>query len=290
VFKNKQGEDDEVVRNKARLATQGYSQVEGRDFGETFVHVACLEAIRILLAFVTSKGFKLYQIDVKSAFLNAVIFEEVFVEQPPGFENPKYLIHVYKLSKALYGLKQALRAWYARLKFFLLEHWYVMGSVDKTLFTLKHGNDFFTCSDIRGWYHFRWLFSLSCVKFSGNGGELVPDVHDGRTNLFLGIQVKQTKEGTFVHQAKYAKDMIKKFAMADAKPVSTPISTMTALDPDEDGEAVDQREYRSMIGSLLYLTATRLDIQFTVCLCACFQASPHTSHHQAVQRIFKYIK
>jgi hypothetical protein len=101
--------------------------------------------------------------------------------------------------------------------------------------------------------------------------------------FFLGIQVKQTKEGTFVHQAKYTKDLIKKFVMADAKSVSTPISTMTGLDPDEDGEAVDQREYRIMIGSLLYLMMTRSDIQFIVCLCACFQAFPRTSHCQAVQ-------
>jgi hypothetical protein len=130
------------VRNKAHLVAQGYSQVEGLDFGETFAHVACLEAIRILLAFATSKGFKLYQIDVKSAFLNCVIQEEVYVRQPLGFENPKYPDRVYKLSKALYGLKKAPRAWYARLKTFLLEHGYIMGSVDKTLFTLNHGTEF----------------------------------------------------------------------------------------------------------------------------------------------------
>jgi hypothetical protein len=130
------------VRNKARLVAQGFSQVEGLDFGETFVPVARLEAIRILLAFATSKGFKLYQMDVKSAFLNGVIQQEVFVRQPPGFKNPKYPNRVYKLSKALYGLKQAPRAWYARLKTFLLEHGYVMGSVGKTLFTLNHVTDF----------------------------------------------------------------------------------------------------------------------------------------------------
>jgi hypothetical protein len=112
-FKNKQGEDGEVVRNKARLIAQGYSQVEGLDFGETFAPVARLGDIRILLAFATYKRLKLYQMDVKSAFL-----------------------------KGLYGFKQALRAWYARLKIFLLEHGYVMGSVDKTLFTLNHGTDF----------------------------------------------------------------------------------------------------------------------------------------------------
>jgi hypothetical protein len=115
------------VRNKARLVAQGFSQVEGLDFGETFAPIACLEAIRILLAFAISKGFKLYQMDVKSAFLNSVIQEEVFVRQPLVFENPKYPNTMYKFSKALYELKQALLAWYARLKTFLLEHGYVMG-------------------------------------------------------------------------------------------------------------------------------------------------------------------
>jgi hypothetical protein len=142
VFKNKQGEDGGVVRNKACLVAQGYSQVEGLDFGETFAPVAHLETIRILLAFAASKGFKLYQMDVKRAFLHGVIHEEVYVRQPPGFESPKYPYRVYKVSNALYGLKQALRAWYARLKMFLLEHEYVIGSVDKILFTLNHGTDF----------------------------------------------------------------------------------------------------------------------------------------------------
>jgi hypothetical protein len=127
VFKNKQGKDGEVVRNKARLVAQGFSQVERLDFGEIIAPIARLEVIRILLAFVTSKGFKLYQMDVKSAFLIGVIQEEVFVRQSPGFENPKYPNRVYKLSKALYGLKQIPWAWYARLKTFLLEHGYVMG-------------------------------------------------------------------------------------------------------------------------------------------------------------------
>jgi hypothetical protein len=117
------------VRNKARLVVQGHSQVEGLDFGETFALVARLEAIKILLAFAASKGFKLYQMKVKSAFLNGVIQEEMYVRQAPSFESPKYPDRVYKLSKALYGLKQAPRAWYARLKMFLLEHGYVMGSV-----------------------------------------------------------------------------------------------------------------------------------------------------------------
>jgi hypothetical protein len=116
--------------------------VEGLDFGETFTPVARSKAIRILLAFAAFKGFKLYQMDVQNAFLNGVIQEEVYVRQPLGFENPKYPNIVFKLLKALYGLKQASWAWYARFKTFLLDHGYVMGSVDKTFFTLKHDNDF----------------------------------------------------------------------------------------------------------------------------------------------------
>jgi hypothetical protein len=130
------------VRNKARLVAQGYSQVEGLDFGKTFAPVARLEAIRILLAFVASKGFKLYQVDMKSAFLNDVIQEEVYVSQRPGFESPKYRDRVYKILKALYELNQAPWTWYVRLKTFLLEHGYVMQIVDKTLFTLNHDTDF----------------------------------------------------------------------------------------------------------------------------------------------------
>jgi len=141
VFKNKQGENGLVVRNKARLVAQGFCQKEGIDYEEIFAPVARLEAIRILLAFAASKGFKLFHMDVKSAFLNGFIEEEVYVRRPPGFENPKHPDRVFKLQKALYGLKQAPRAWYARLKTFLLEQGFEMGSVDKTLFLLRQGND-----------------------------------------------------------------------------------------------------------------------------------------------------
>jgi hypothetical protein len=208
--------------------------------------------------------------DVKSAFLNGVIQEEVYVRQPPGFESPKYPDRVYKLSKALYALKQALRAWYARLKTFLLEHGYIMGSVDKTLFTLNHGTDFL----------FVQIY-VDDIIFGGSSHTLMSRFQKmmesefqmsmmGELTFFLGIQVKQTKQGTFMHQAKYTKDLMKKFNMAELKSVSTPMSSAASLGPDEDGEVVDQREYRSMIGSLMYLTATQTDIQFTVGLCACF--------------------
>ncbi|WVZ64319.1 hypothetical protein U9M48_013858 [Paspalum notatum var. saurae] len=247
----------------------GVSSKEGIDYEETFAPVARLEAIRILLAFAGSKGFKLQQMDVKSASLNGFIEEEVYVRQPPGFESARFPDRVYKLRKAFYGLKQAPRAWYARLKSFLLKSGFVMGSVDKTLFLLSRGGDTLIVQ-----------IYVDDIIFGGSSHAL----------FFLGLQIKQGLEGTFVHQAKYTRDILKKFNMGDSKPMTTPMSTNTALDADEDGEAVDQKEFRGMIGSLLYLTATRPDIQFTVCLCARYQASPRTSHRQVVNRIFRYLK
>jgi hypothetical protein len=165
-----------------------------------------------------------------------------------------------------------------------------MGSVDTTLFTLKHGNDFLLVQ-----------IYVDDIIFSGSSHSLVSSFKEmmenefqmfmmGELTFFLGIQVKQMMQGTFIHQAKYMKDLMKKFNMDELKPVSTSMSTATSLDPDENGEAIDQREYRSMIGSLLYLTATHPDILFVVCLCARFQAFPRSSHWTAVQQIFRYLK
>jgi hypothetical protein len=198
--------------------------------------------------------------DVKSAFLNGVIQEEVFLRQPLGFENPKYPNRVYKFSNALYRLKQASWAWYARLKIFLLEHGYIMGSVDKTLYTLNHITNFLLVQ-----------IYMDDIIFGGSSHSLVSSFYEiienkfqmfmmGELTFFLDNQVKQTKQGTFVHQAKYIKDLMKKFNMAELKLVSTLMSTATSLGLDGDGEAVNQREYMSMIGSLLYLMMTRSDI------------------------------
>jgi hypothetical protein len=141
VWKNKEGEKGEVVRNKSRLVAQGFSQKEGIDYEEAFAPVACLEAIRILLAISVAKGFKLHQMDVKSAFLYGVLEEEVYERQSYGFESEKCLHRVYKLRKALYGLKQAPRDWYGRLRGFLFDRGFEMGKVDHTLFLLRQGRD-----------------------------------------------------------------------------------------------------------------------------------------------------
>ena len=129
-----------IVRNKARLVAKGYNQEEGIDFGETYAPVARLEPVRLLLACACMNGFKLHQMDVKSAFLNGYIDEEVYVSQPFGFEDQKYSNHVFKLKKSLYGLKQAARQWYERLSNFLLSQGYETGKTDKTLFIKKACN------------------------------------------------------------------------------------------------------------------------------------------------------
>jgi hypothetical protein len=143
VFRNKQDEHGVVTRNKARLVAKGYAQATGLDFKETFAPVARLESIRILLAYAAHHSFRLFQMDVKSDFLNGPIKEEVYVEQPPGFEDDRYPDHVFKLSKALYGLKQALRAWYECLRDFLIANAFKVGKADPTLFTKTCDGDLF---------------------------------------------------------------------------------------------------------------------------------------------------
>jgi hypothetical protein len=145
VFRNKQDEHGVVTRNKARLVAQGFTQIEGLDFGETYAPVARLESIHILLAFATHHYLKLYQMDVKSAFLNGPISKLVYVEQPPGFEDFKFPNHIYKLHKVLYGLKQAPKVWYECLKDFLLRKDFEIGKTDPTLFTRKVDKDIFLC-------------------------------------------------------------------------------------------------------------------------------------------------
>jgi hypothetical protein len=166
VFRNKQDEHGVVTRNKARLVAKGYSQVEGLDFDETYTPVARLESIRILLAYATYHGFKLYQMAVKSAFLNGPIKEEVYVEQPPGFEDIEYPNHVYKLSKALYGLKQAPRAWYECLRDFLITNDFKVGKADPTLFTKTIAKDLFICQIYVNDIIFGSTNKSTCEEFS----------------------------------------------------------------------------------------------------------------------------
>jgi len=264
------------VRNKARLVAKGYNQEEGIDYDETY---AIIEAVRLLLAYACLNGFKLFQMDVESAFLNGFINEEVYVTQPPDFEDHKLPRHVYKLKKALYGLKQAPRKWYERLSNFLLSKSYERGQVDKTLFIIKSNSDII----------FVQVYVDDIIFGSPNESlcqEFVLDMQGEFEMSMMG----QMRNDTFLSQSKYCKDVLKKFEMEGYKEASIPILTSCYLDADEHGTTVDQTKFRGLIGSLFYLTTSKPDITFVVCLCARFQANPKESHFNAAKRILKYLK
>jgi hypothetical protein len=214
-----------VTRNKARLVAKGYSHVEGLDFDATYAPIARLESIHILLAYATYHDFKLYQMDVKSAFLKGPIKEEVYVEQPPGFEDSEYPTHVYKLSKALYGLKQAPRAWYECLRDFLITNGFKVGKADPTLFTKTIVKDLFICQIYVDDIIFGSTNKPSCEKFSRIMIQKFDMSMMGELKYFLGFQIKQLQEGTFISQTNYIQDILKKFGMKNAKPIKTPMGT-----------------------------------------------------------------
>jgi hypothetical protein len=289
LFRNKQDEHGVVTRNKARLVAKGYSQVEGLDFDETYAPVARLESIRILLAYTTYHGFKLYQMDVKSAFLNGPIKEEVYVQQPPDFEGSECPNHVYKLSKALYGLKQAPRACYECLRDFLITNGFKVGKANPTLFTKTIAKDLFICQIYVDDIIFGSTNKSTCEEFSRIIIQKFEMSLMGELKYFLGFQVKQLQEATFMSQTKYIQDILKKFGMKNAKPIKTHMGTNGHLDLDTAGKSVDQKVYRLIIGSLLYLCASRPTIMLSVCMCARFQANPKEVHLRAVKRIMRYL-
>ncbi|GJT86864.1 retrovirus-related pol polyprotein from transposon TNT 1-94 [Tanacetum coccineum] len=240
VYMNKKDERGIVIRNKARI-----------------------EAIRLFLAYASFKDFVVYQMDVKSAFLYGKIKEEVYVCQPPSFEDPKFPNKVYKVEKALYGLHQSPRAWYETLSTYLLDNRFQRGQIDKTLFIKRVKGDILL------------KFQISSM---------------GELTFFFGLQVTQKDDGIFISQDKYVDEILKKFSFSTVKTASTPMETSKPLLKDAEAEDVDAHLYRSMIGSLMYLTASRPDIMFVVCACARFQVTPKVSHLHAVKRIFRYLK
>nr|GEX80748.1 hypothetical protein [Tanacetum cinerariifolium] len=227
VFRNKKDEKGIVIRNKARLVAQGYTQEERIDYDEFFALGVRIKAIRLFLAYALFKDFVVYQMDVKSYFLYGKIEKKVYICQPPGFEDLDFLDRVYKVEKALCGLNQAPRAWYETLSTYMLDNGF-QRKIDKTLFIKS--------------------------------------------------------------QDKYVAEILKKSGFTKVKNPSTPIKTQNPLLNDEDGEEVDVHMYRSMIGSLMYLTSSRHDIMFTVCACARYQVNPKVSHLHGVKRIFRYLK
>nr|KYP76723.1 Copia protein [Cajanus cajan] len=255
-----------------------------------YVSVLDISTVVLLLPYASIMNFKLYQMDVKSAFLNGFIQEEVYVEKPPGFVDFKYPNHVCKLKKALYGLKQAPRSWYDRLSKFFNENDYVIGKVDNTLFVKKFKNDTMYVQIYVDDIVFGSTNLSLCKEFAKTmQGEFEMSMM-GELTFFLGLQIKQMSDGIFISQNKYCNELLKKFGMEGCKEVATPISNSCNLDLDEKGIAINNSKYRDIIGSLLYLTSSRPDIMFVVCLCARFQANTKKSHMKSVKRFLKYLR
>ncbi|GJV61226.1 retrovirus-related pol polyprotein from transposon TNT 1-94 [Tanacetum coccineum] len=290
IYKVKLDEYGDVLKNKARLVAKGYRQEEGIDFEESFAPVARIEAIRIFIANAATKNMIIYQMDVKTAFLNGDLQEEVFVSQPEGFEDQDNPTHVYRLKKALYGLKQAPRAWYDTLSKFLLANNFFKGAVDPTLFTRKSGKHILLVQIYVDDIIFASTDHNACHIFSKEMSSKFQMSMMGQMSFFLGLQVSQSPRGIFINQAKYALETLKKYGMDLSDPVDTPMVDRLKLDEDLMGIPVDQTRFRGMVGSLMYLTASRPDLVFVVCMCARYQAKPTKKHFEAIKRVFRYLK
>ncbi|GKB96856.1 putative ribonuclease H-like domain-containing protein [Tanacetum coccineum] len=245
-----------------------------------------IEAIRLFLAYASFKDFVVYQMDVKSAFLYGKIEEEVYVCQPPGFEDPNFPDIIYKVENALYGLHQAPRAWYKTLSTYLLDNGFQRGKINKTLFIKRDKGDILLVQVYIDDIILGSTKKSLCTKFEKMMHKKFQMSSMGELIFFLGLQVKQKEDVIFISQDKYVTEILKKFGFTDAKTASTPMETQKLLLKDEDGEEVDVYLYRSMIGSLMYLTSLRPDIMFAVCACARYQVNLNVSHLHAV----RYIK
>nr|GEX44499.1 putative ribonuclease H-like domain-containing protein [Tanacetum cinerariifolium] len=240
----------------------GHTQEERIDYEEVFAPVARIEAIILFLAYASFMGFVVYQMDVKSVFLYRTIDEEVYVCQPLGFEDLDHPDKVYKVVKALYGLHQAPRAWYETLSNYLLENGFHRGKIDQTLFIKKQKGDILLVpiyvDDI--------IIGATNKDLCKSFEKLMKDKFQmssmGELTFFLGLQVKQKKDGIFISQDKYVAEILRKFGLTKGKSASTPIDTEKPLLKDPNGEDVDVHTYRSKIGSFIYLTSSRPDIMF----------------------------
>ncbi|KAL0414349.1 UNVERIFIED_CONTAM: Retrovirus-related Pol polyprotein from transposon RE1 [Sesamum radiatum] len=290
IYKTKLNADGSIQKHKARLVAKGYSQLPGIDYTETFAPVARLDTIRALVAIAANKKWKIYQMDVKSAFLNGYIDEEIYVEQPQGFVAKGCEEKVLRLKKALYGLKQAPRAWYSRIDNYFMNQGFRRSLSEPTLYVKRQGNDTLIVS-----------LYVDDLIYTGNNEKMIHDFKEdmmktfemsdlGLMHFFLGIEINQEKEGIFICQKKYTETLLKKFKMESCKTVTTPLVTGEKYKKEDGSEKVDGSIYRSLIGSLLYLTATRPDIMFATSLLSRFMQSPSQVHYGAAKRILRYLQ
>ncbi|GJV51362.1 putative ribonuclease H-like domain-containing protein [Tanacetum coccineum] len=240
----------------------GHIQEEGIDYEKVFAPVARIKAIRLFLAYASFMGFLVYQMDVKSAFSYGTIAEEVYGTQPLGFKDPDNPDKVYKVVKALYGLHQARRAWYETLANYLLGNGFKRGKIDLTLFIKKQKGDIFLVQVYVDDIIFGSTNKDMCTGFEKLMKDKFQMSSMGELTFFLGLQVQQKEDGIFISQDKYVDEILKKFNYMDVKTASTPVDLEKPLVKDGDANDVDVHLYRSMIGSFMYLTASRPDITY----------------------------
>ncbi|GJW43708.1 retrovirus-related pol polyprotein from transposon TNT 1-94 [Tanacetum coccineum] len=227
--------------------------------------------------------------DVKTAFLNGILCEEVYVSQLDGFVDQDNPNHVYKLKKVPYGLKQAPRGWYDLLSKFLLSLELSKGTVDPTLFIRRQGKDILLVQIYFDDIIFASTTPELCDQFSKIICSKFKMSMMGKISFFLGLQISKSPRGIFINQSKYALESLKKYGMESSDPVDTPMVEKSKLDEDTQGKAVDPTHYRRMVGTLMYLTASRPDVTFAVYMCARYQAKPTKKQLHDIKRIFKYL-
>lgn len=292
VYKLKRNTDGDIIKYKARLVAKGYVQRQGIDFEDAFAPVTRMETVRLLLALAEKNGWEVHHLDVKSAFLNGELMEDVYVMQPEGFAERGKEHLVYKLLKALYGLRQAPRAWYAyaKLNQCLLKLGFVKCPYEHAVYSRREGND----ALIIGLYVDDLLITGTNVSAIERLKVQVKNEFDmsdlGRLSHYLGIEVNQTKEYIELKQSSYAKKLLEKSGMAECKSTKYPMEPGIQLSKDSAGKEVDPRQFRSTIGGVRYLVHTRPDIAFSVGMVSRFMERPTIMHQNAMKRILRYVK
>lgn len=289
VFKTKLNADGSIQKHKARLVAKGYSQQQGIDFEETFSPVARFETVRLLLALAAQLKWKVYQLDVKSAFLNGDLDEEVYVAQPEGFEIQGREEKVYKLNKALYGLKQAPRAWYSKIDSYFHDNGFAKSENEPTLYIKKQGTDFMIlCLYVDDIIYMGSNLPM-LEEFKGFMMNKFEMTDLGLLHYFLGLEIIQDKAGIFVCQKKYATELLRRFNMLNCTIKATPMNLKQKLQQDDGAGKINQKLYRSLVGGLMYLTHTRPDISFAVGVVSRFMCNPSKEHYGVAKRILRYI-
>lgn len=289
IYKIKHAADGSIQKYKARFVARRFSQKEGIDYEETFALVARYTSMRAIMALAAKLGWKLHQMDVKTAFLNGVVEEEVYVEQPLGFKTHDQETHVCKLKKALYGLKQAPRTWYGRIDSFLMSLGFTKSKADPNLYSkfedgmqvilLLYVDDLFLTGD-------KELIVDSKQKLAAEF-----EMKDlGPMHYFLRLEVWQNSDEIILSQGKYAMEILKRFGMMDCKSMTTPMTTNLKLFGDTSSGTTDATIYRQMIVLLMYLTNTRTDICFEVNTFSQYMVDPRQVHLVAAKHVLRYLK